>query len=81
MLDKAGQVIGRLSQNEIKDFVENGSISEGMIPKVNCALSAIENGVSSVQIIDGRVPNALLLELFTDSGIGTQIINHKKTST
>ena len=80
MLDKAGQVIGRLSQNEIKDFVENGSISEGMIPKVNCALSAIENGVSSVQIIDGRIPNALLLELFTDSGIGTQIIDHKKTS-
>ena len=80
VLDKAGQVIGRLSQNEIKDFVKNGSISEGMIPKVNCALSAIENGVSSVQIIDGRVPNALLLELFTDSGIGTQIINYKKTS-
>ena len=80
VLDKAGQVIGRLSQNEIKDFVKNGSISEGMIPKVNCALSAIENGVSSVQIIDGRVPNALLLELFTDSGIGTQIVDHKKTS-
>ena len=80
VLDKADQVIGRLSQNEIKNFVENGSISEGMIPKVNCALSAIENGVSSVQIIDGRVPNALLLELFTDSGIGTQIIDHKKTS-
>ena len=80
VLDKAGQVIGRLSQNEINDFVKNGSISEGMIPKVNCALSAIENGVSSVQIIDGRVPNALLLELFTDSGIGTQIIDHKKTS-
>ena len=80
VLDKTGQVIGRLSQNEIKDFVENGSISEGMIPKVNCALSAIENGVSSVQIIDGRVPNALLLELFTDSGIGTQIVDHKKTS-
>ena len=80
VLDKAGQVIGRLSQNEIKDFVKNGSISEGMIPKVNCALSAIENGVSSVQIIDGRVPNAVLLELFTDSGIGTQIIDHKKTS-
>ena len=80
VLDKADQVIGRLSQNEIKDFVENGAISEGMIPKVNCALSAIENGVSSVQIIDGRVPNALLLELFTDSGIGTQIVDHKKTS-
>ena len=50
-----------------------------MIPKVECALSAIENGVSSVQIIDGRIPNALLLELFTDSGIGTQIIDRKGT--
>ena len=79
VLDKAGQVIGRLSQNEIKNLVESGSISEGMIPKVECALSAIENGVSSVQIIDGRIPNALLLELFTDSGIGTQIIDRKGT--
>ena len=75
VLDKTGQVIGRLSQKEITTLVESGSISEGMIPKVECALSAIENGVSSVQIIDGRIPNALLLELFTDSGIGTQIIN------
>ena len=79
VLDKTGQVIGRLSQNEIKTLVESGSISEGMIPKVECALSAIENGVSSVQIIDGRIPNALLLELFTDSGIGTQIIDRKGT--
>ena len=79
VLDKTGQVIGRLSQNEIKTLVASGSISEGMIPKVECALSAIENGVSSVQIIDGRIPNALLLELFTDSGIGTQIIDRKST--
>ena len=79
MLDKTEQVIGRLSQNEIKTLVESGSISEGMIPKVECALSAIQNGVSSVQIIDGRIPNALLLELFTDSGIGTQIIDRKGT--
>ena len=77
VLDKTGQVIGRLSQNEIKTLIDSGSISEGMIPKVECALSAIENGVSSVQIIDGRIPNALLLELFTDSGIGTQIIDRE----
>ena len=45
-----------------------------MLPKVDCALSAVSGGVSSVQIIDGRVPHALLLEIFTDSGVGTQIL-------
>jgi acetylglutamate kinase len=45
-----------------------------MLPKINCALSAVKRGVQSVQIIDGRVPHALLLEVFTDAGVGTQIL-------
>ena len=51
-------------------------ISEGMLPKVSCALDAIDGGVGSVTIVDGRVPHALLLEVFTDAGVGTQILAH-----
>ncbi|MDC0213289.1 acetylglutamate kinase [Gammaproteobacteria bacterium] len=74
VLDGSGQVLSVLSQIQVEELTRNKLISEGMIPKVECAISAIENGVESVQIIDGRISHSLLLELFTDSGIGTQII-------
>jgi acetylglutamate kinase len=48
-----------------------------MLPKVDCALDAVTGGVDSVTIVDGRVPHALLLEVFTDSGVGTQILNQQ----
>jgi acetylglutamate kinase len=74
VLDGSGKVLSVLSQIQVEELTRNKLISEGMIPKVECAISAIENGVESVQIIDGRISHSLLLELFTDSGIGTQII-------
>ncbi len=74
VLDESGQVLSVLSRDQVEELTQSKLISEGMIPKVECALSAIENGVNSVQIIDGRISHCLLLELFTDSGIGTQIV-------
>jgi len=74
VLNGSGKVLSVLSQIQVEELTRNKLISEGMIPKVECAISAIENGVESVQIIDGRISHSLLLELFTDSGIGTQII-------
>ncbi len=62
-----------LAPETIQTLIEQGVISGGMIPKVNCALSAIQSGVHTAHIIDGRVEHAVLLELFTDEGIGTLI--------
>ncbi len=73
VLDKNERLVTELKENEIPDLIANKIIAGGMIPKVECALDAIQNGVNSALILDGRVEHALLLELFTDSGIGTQI--------
>ena len=54
-------------------MMKNGTIHGGMLPKIGCALSAVENGVKTSHIIDGRVSHAVLLEVFTDSGVGTLI--------
>ncbi len=67
------ELVSELKAGEIAPLIANKTISGGMIPKVECALDAIQNGVDSALIVDGRVEHALLLELFTDSGIGTQI--------
>ena len=71
--DTAGQVLTQLSAQQIKDLTESGVIAGGMIPKTQTALDAIEAGVRAVVIIDGRAPNAVLLELFTDHGAGSMI--------
>jgi acetylglutamate kinase len=68
-----GETLTALTASEIEVLIAQGVISAGMLPKVRCALDAVAAGVASVQIIDGTVPHALLLEIFTDSGIGTQI--------
>jgi acetylglutamate kinase len=60
--------------SEISDLIETNEITGGMIPKVNCCLSALEGGVNKAHIIDGRVEHAVLLEIFTDAGIGTEIV-------
>lgn len=73
ILDKQGNLLTGLTPDEIETLVSDGTISGGMLPKVKCATDALEAGVGSVQIIDGRVENAILLELFTDSGVGTLI--------
>lgn len=74
ILDAQGTTLSRLSAEEAGQLIAAGSISGGMLPKTRCALEAVAGGVGSVQIIDGTKPHALLLEIFTDAGIGTQII-------
>jgi acetylglutamate kinase len=71
--DKSGKVADMLSMDQINALIADGTIHGGMLPKISCALDAMSAGVNSVQIIDGRVPHAVLLEVFTDKGIGTQI--------
>jgi len=73
VLDKQGQLLSMLGLDEVRALIEDGTISGGMIPKVETCTAAIEAGVGAATILDGRVPHALLLELFTEHGIGTQI--------
>ncbi|MBF0159501.1 MAG: acetylglutamate kinase [Magnetococcales bacterium] len=68
-----GALIGDLSASESQRLIQNGTIAGGMIPKVETCLAARAGGVGSAHIIDGRVAHALLLEIFTDTGIGTQV--------
>ena len=74
ILDAEQNTLSGLSKADVESLISEDIINEGMLPKVECALSAVSGGVQSVQIIDGRVPHALLLEIFTDSGVGTQIL-------
>ena len=69
-----GDLASTLRKGECLDLIERGVITGGMIPKVNCCLDAIGGGVSKTHIIDGRVEHAVLLEIFTDAGIGTEIV-------
>lgn len=73
VLDKEGNLISALKKADVEVLLRNKTVSGGMIPKVGCCLDALEGGVQETHIIDGRVPHAILLEVFTDSGIGTQI--------
>jgi len=73
VLDKQGQVVTGLDSRKVKDMIDDGTISGGMLPKVECALDAVRNGVKTAHIIDGRVSHALLLEVLTSSGVGTLI--------
>ncbi len=68
------QLVSSLSDVEIPDLINSGEISGGMIPKVKCCLDALKGGVKKTHIIDGRVDHAVILEIFTDAGIGTEII-------
>ncbi len=69
-----GKLASHLTQSEAQKYIADGNISGGMIPKVESALAALESGVQKVHIIDGRVEHALLLEIFTQEGIGTEIV-------
>ena len=73
VLDQAGKVLTGLNAAKVKGLIDDGTISGGMLPKVNCALEAVRNGVKTCHIIDGRVEHALLLEILTDEGVGTLI--------
>jgi acetylglutamate kinase len=74
ILDGDGNLLTGLTPAQIDALVADGTIFGGMLPKVRCALEAISQGVTSATVLDGRVENAVLLELFTDTGVGTQII-------
>ncbi len=71
VLDQSGDLLTGLSPVEVEALISNGTIAGGMIPKIRCAMDALASGVRSAHIIDGRIEHAVLLELFTDSGIGT----------
>ncbi len=75
ILDKQGELLTGLSIKKIDELIADGTISGGMIPKTRCATDALNGGVNSVHIIDGRVEHAVLLELFTDQGVGTLLIS------
>jgi len=73
LLDKEGVLLTGLNSESVESLVEDGTIYGGMLPKIQCALEAVESGVHSSHIIDGRVEHAVMLEVFTDEGVGTLI--------
>lgn len=73
LLDKQGQLLTGLSAKKVDELIADGTIYGGMLPKIQCALEAVQNGVHSAHIIDGRVEHAVMLEVFTDEGVGTLI--------
>ena len=73
LLDKSGTLMTGLSPERVEGLIADGTIYGGMLPKISCCLSAVQHGVKTAHIIDGRVEHALLLEVFTDEGVGTLI--------
>jgi acetylglutamate kinase len=74
-MDDPDSWISSVSEAEIEEMIKNGIISSGMMPKVEACITALNGGTGKAHIIDGRIPHSLLLEIYTDKGIGTQIIN------
>ncbi len=73
LMDAEGVVLTGLSTARVDELIADGTVHGGMLPKISCALDAVKSGVSSAHIVDGRVPHAVLLEIFTDEGMGTKI--------
>jgi acetylglutamate kinase len=73
LLDSKGELLTGLNSHDVDRLIADGTIHGGMLPKIGCALSAVNSGVSAAHIIDGRVEHAVLVELFTDEGVGTLI--------
>lgn len=73
VLDRKGKLIPALKRSEIEKLIDRKVVSGGMIPKVKCCIDALRGGVRETHILDGRVPHAILLEVFTDAGVGTEI--------
>ena len=74
-LDK--RLIQQMSAGDVRRTITDGTVKGGMIPKLECAVQALEHGVTAAHVIDGRVPHALLLEIFTDGGVGTKLVRAK----
>lgn len=71
--DNEGNLLPSIAVSDVVGFIDNGTITGGMIPKVNCCVDAVDEGVKKAHIVDGRVQHAVLLEIFTDGGVGTEI--------
>ena len=71
---KNRNLVSELTRKEANKLIKSGVIRNGMLPKVTCCLDSLKSGVPKTHVIDGRIKHALLLELFTDEGIGTQIV-------
>jgi acetylglutamate kinase len=71
---KNGKLITGLTRKDAQKLIKSKIIKDGMLPKVNCCLDALKEGVVKTHIVDGRVKHALLLEMFTEAGVGTQIV-------
>lgn len=78
LMDKSGQVLTGLTTQQVDGLIEDGTIYGGMLPKIACALDAVKAGVTSAHIVDGRLDHAVLLEIFTDQGVGTLITNQQR---
>ena len=76
VLDRSGKLLQRLTIEQARALIKDGTISGGMIPKIEGCIEVVEAGVEAVVIIDGRVPHCVLLELFTEHGVGT-LVGHK----
>ncbi len=76
--DQDGRLISTIDVDRVPDLINNGTITGGMIPKVNCCLDAVGEGVHKAHIIDGRMEHACLLEIFTDQGVGTAVARFKQ---
>lgn len=77
VLDKQDNLISSMTIAEVEQAIQDQTLRGGMIPKVQCAVDALQAGAGKVHIVDGRQPHAILLEIFTDSGIGTEIIKSR----
>ncbi|MCL1916046.1 MAG: acetylglutamate kinase [Desulfovibrionaceae bacterium] len=78
VLDAKGRLIPSLGMEEVDELLQKGVLRGGMIPKIRCCLEALRGGVEKAMVVDGRVENCLLLELFTDSGIGTEVVGNAR---
>ena len=72
-LDDKGSLIRQIRADELQHRIESGDVTGGMIPKIEACIRAVNNGVTSAHLLDGRIPHVALLEIFTDAGIGTMI--------
>jgi acetylglutamate kinase len=77
VMDAEGRLIGTMNVAEAADLMQDEVLKGGMIPKVQCAIDALQSGVEKVHIVDGRKPHAVLLEIFTDAGVGTEIVRKR----
>ena len=74
LLDKKGKIISTLKKSRVAGLIKDGTISGGMLPKIQACMSSLDAGVGKTHIVDGRIPHCLLIEIFTKEGIGTEIL-------